>query len=139
MEWLASLRRHLIKHSLDDVVTAIKLPAYGATGMVHVYPSRGTDLSILAEFLCSLRGTTVLAADFPTDRDRVVHLHAIGGMGDGSPLKVIVIVEHEEFDLLMANASLIPGADVSVDLLLRLVDASTAERRPVVAGSAVSS
>jgi hypothetical protein len=130
--YLTSLNRHLRKHGLGETVLGISMPRHGRPGDVHIYQYGGSDLSLFAQWLGTLRGVTVTVLS--ETRDRCAHLKALGGMGDGTLMAVLVVVDENEFDLLCANTPVVKDADIPVDLLLSLVSADAAEGVPALAG-----
>jgi hypothetical protein len=139
-DFLASLNQHLREHGLGDTILSINLPnRVKDCGRVQIYPFRSTDLALFAEWLRTLRGATVTVAGFSQNRDRQVHVRAVGEMVDGTVVQVQVILDDDEFDLLAANTPLVKDATIEVELLLSLVSAEQAEHcEPALARTAVA-
>lgn len=130
---LESIALHQRKHHLRAM--AVSLPSHGDT-QVHVslYPWDGSVLTELAVWLRSLNGVVASMTLYQA----TVHLKAIGAMTDGTPVQVVIVLDHgPEYDLLAANTEIAHNAAVSVELLLSLVSADAAETRvePVLAGA----
>lgn len=135
--YLTSLNRHLRKHGLGDTVVSIDMPRYGRPGEAFACRYDTADLHMLADWLRTLRDSTVTVHAFSEKLERTVHLRAVGVLDDGTVTSVKVIVDGDEFDLLATNTPLVKDAAIPVVLLLSLVSAEAAESRvePVLAGA----
>lgn len=126
--WLASVLGHLNRHpNLNFSVTAV----LGYERCITVgYTDDLTSLTVFARWARSLTG---VAAVLVTSIDVYTHIRVTGALEDGTEVKVTVLLEDAESDLLAANTVVEEGATFAVELLYQLTSSVDAERRLVEA------
>ncbi|HEU5475679.1 MAG TPA: hypothetical protein VFV67_33990 [Actinophytocola sp.] len=121
--WLAALLGHLNRYpQIESSVANISLN-YGR--QIVAYPfhrADRSDLATLAQWAHTLAEALPIEVTAANDEDRRAHLRLTGRMVDGTEVRVVVITDPGETDLLAANTPVEVGAKFPVELLHRLVD-----------------
>lgn len=132
---LAALLGHLNRHPHLDDGAIIRADIHESHGIEVHASSTNQTLGLLAQWVRTLTGVEQILIEAITDRHTPVdgtytHVAVKGQLANGSPIRVRVLLDDNEVDLLAANTPVEQGATFPVDLLHQLTNAADAEQVP---------